>query len=643
LDSHGASEYNKESLQIPFINGAPGIGKTRMALETLNILKECALSAKANDPTERSLKSVLNTDNCVMLYTSFGNGFSLTNNDDLFWQQSDCSGVVTLRALWKSYLLPKHNIRLDQVPVTQAMAQYLTLDALVDRLRELGVQYIVLAIDEMNMLHDTNFNNFRKTIMSLGNVMLRHFKDLFVVFAGTIHTPLKKVITASLGIAVSISPSLFSLTDIEHILNDSVARFPYLNGWHRAGNFRRCVADLSNPPRVFDFLMVEINKQIKKNSSKDIFTLQYDAFMCTVIDKVDDKISNDIDPLTAKFLINCCLTKKVLRFNSALPKGKTIEEVTREGYAYIENSSSSLDVQLSVPFFNLFTWLKLDASVFGCAEHLFKFAWNDTNAIGPLAWEKFNVKYTSFKMTLLRDDESRTIPLQTFHSGAMFGADCAKCSVQPRFTVPVSHIDQFPASFDGTMETDGLTALVPISNRPTKLFDAVCLNGKNTTGIDAFYWLSENVVEFQQYKANEIDSKNPTKLTQAELDGEYAKAKNLFDKYLAKFNYQFVFGLVSNRIAEAGLTLQPNMYVVHQGNMEQYYGPLAGVAQIKSFTSVNVNTDDIPQLMKISGISQTKAEEIVKLRAKENFKNMQDLRERVKGVFENQASLLIEF
>jgi DNA uptake protein ComE-like DNA-binding protein len=47
--------------------------------------------------------------------------------------------------------------------------------------------------------------------------------------------------------------------------------------------------------------------------------------------------------------------------------------------------------------------------------------------------------------------------------------------------------------------------------------------------------------------------------------------------------------------------------------------------------------------MKISVISQTKAKEIVKLRAKENFKNMQDLRERVKGVFENPASLLIEF
>ncbi len=91
-------------------------------------------------------------------------------------------------------------MRLDQVPVTKAMAKYLTviclllilktiwlfeqLGALVGRLRDLGVQYIVLAIDEMNMLHDTNFNGFRKTIMSLVNAMLRHFKNLFVVFAG---------------------------------------------------------------------------------------------------------------------------------------------------------------------------------------------------------------------------------------------------------------------------------------------------------------------------------------------------------------------------------------------------------------------------------------------------------------------------
>ncbi len=247
---------------------------------------------------------------------------------------------------------------------------------------------------------------------------------------GTIHTPLKKGIATSLGVPVSISPSLFSLNEIAHILDgksdnynhviiininiaESVARFPYLKGWQRAVTFRRCVADLSNPPRLFDFLLTEIDKQIKQNPSKDILTLQYDTFMRTVIEKADDKTSSDIDPIAAKFLINCCLTKKVLRFNSTLPNniGKTIEEVTREGHAYVENTSSSLDVQLAVPFFNLYSWLKLDASVFGCAEHLFKLAWNDPTAIGPHAWEEFNVKYTSFKLTLLRDDATGRIPL----------------------------------------------------------------------------------------------------------------------------------------------------------------------------------------------------------------------------------------
>ena len=34
-----SSAKNKEKLRIPFINGAPGIGKTRMLIESLNILK----------------------------------------------------------------------------------------------------------------------------------------------------------------------------------------------------------------------------------------------------------------------------------------------------------------------------------------------------------------------------------------------------------------------------------------------------------------------------------------------------------------------------------------------------------------------------------------------------------------------------
>lgn len=164
--------------------------------------------------------------------------------------------------------------------------------------------------------------------------------------------------------------------------------------------------------------MGAIKEQIDANPTKDIFTLKYENFMGTVIDQVAEKTSTTINASVAKFLINSCLTKKVLQFNSAVPNsnGKTIEDMAREGYAYIENTKSVLNVKLALPFFNLFTWLKIDESVFGCAEHLFKFAWDDPTAISPQAWERFNVKYTSFKLTMLRDDQnaSRLIPFSMY-------------------------------------------------------------------------------------------------------------------------------------------------------------------------------------------------------------------------------------
>lgn len=115
------------------------------------------------------------------------------------------------------------------------------------------------------------------------------------------------------------------------------------------------------------------------------------------------------------------------------------------------------------------------------------------------------------------------------------------------------------------------------------LWTAVCKNGKNTTGIDAFFWLSDKVIEFQQHKANEDHSKNPTQVTQELLDEEYAKAEKLFKAYLEPEGYSFVFGLISNRVCSDELILKPNMYVVHKSNMEEYYGPsFASLAQIKS-------------------------------------------------------------
>ncbi len=329
----------------------------------------------------------------------------------------------------------------------------------------------------------------------------------------------------------------------------------------------------------------------------NLWTLPYTTFIDTAVFKAKHKMARV--PADAKALIEYCIAKQPVQPERILPSGKTIEHAAQEGYVFAEKPTQALKgMPTSVPFFLLYHWLQNNTRVFGCAAHLFKFSWNDPTATGVAAWEIFNVKYTAFKLTLLTSEHTKTVPLckllaninychcynaflGTFHSGALFGDECKVYSVQPRPTTPVRHLQQFPACFDGNMQSNFMTSMIDESQHPSSYMDTVCLNGKNPTGIDAFYWLSENVIEFQQYKANDDDSQNP-KLTQADLDNEYQKAEALFTKYLAKSDLKFVFGLISNRSAEANLTLKPNMYVVHKGNMEKYYGhSFASVAQIK--------------------------------------------------------------
>lgn len=51
-------------------------------------------------------------------------------------------------------------------------------------MQNVGVGYIVLAIDEMNMLYDASKEHFRLTIQSISAMLLNKHKEVFVLFAG---------------------------------------------------------------------------------------------------------------------------------------------------------------------------------------------------------------------------------------------------------------------------------------------------------------------------------------------------------------------------------------------------------------------------------------------------------------------------
>lgn len=284
----------------------------------------------------------------------------------------------------------------------------------------------------------------------------------------------------------------------------------YLAGWQCAGAFRQCVADMLNPPRAFDYLMMGIQAYFSqaKHKKMNLWTLPYATFIDEVVFKADSKMA--VVPVAdAKILIEYCITRKLVRPEHVLPSGKTIARASQEGYVFAAEPKQD-GMPVAVPFFLLYYWLQNDPRAFGCAAHLFKFSWNNPTATGVAAWEIFNVKYTAFKLTLLTSEHTKTVPLckllaninychcynaflGTFHSGALFGDECKVYSVQPRPTTPVRHLQQFPACFDGNMQSNFMTSMIDESQHPSSYMDTVCLNGKNTPGIDAFYWLSENV------------------------------------------------------------------------------------------------------------------------------------------------------
>ncbi len=191
--------------------------------------------------------------------------------------------------------------------------------------------------------------------------------------------------------------------------------YSYLAGWQCAGAFRQCVADMLNPPRLFDYLMMGIHDYFKNNKEMNLWTLPYASIMDNTVSDANNKMAS-VPAADAKELIEYCIAKKPVQLEWFLRSGKTIELAAQKGYVFTEEETKE-GMLTSVPFFPLCNWLQKDPKIIGFAARLFKLSWNDPTAIGPAAQEIFNVKYTSFKLTLLGSEETKSVPL------------CKHCSV----------------------------------------------------------------------------------------------------------------------------------------------------------------------------------------------------------------------
>lgn len=149
--------------------------------------------------------------------------------------------------------------------------------------------------------------------------------------------------------------------------------------------------------------MMEIDSEITHYTSRNVFTLDYTLIMKNALAKANNKRPSGLDPVDAKEMINLSLMKKPVSIDYRLASGKSLEEYSQNGYVFFSNVGVKSEMHVAVPYFYLYHWLKSSETVFATAESLFQFSWNDPTEIGPAAFERFNVKFTSFKLTLLAD------------------------------------------------------------------------------------------------------------------------------------------------------------------------------------------------------------------------------------------------
>lgn len=175
--------------------------------------------------------------------------------------------------------------------------------------------------------------------------------------------------------------------------------YPYLLNWRNSKLFWRCLTDLINPPRILEqFLnLVDQHAKVLDKTSPNLDCLPFNAILQHLL-SASQIGTPDAD--TARALVEMCLSKATVSFTGKLPNGVTIEDGVRNGYFLIAKTIAGSGVQIAIPLAYLLSWFQFD-NYFVYAHKLFTFSCDDKAAIGPYAWETFNVKHTAFKLSAL--------------------------------------------------------------------------------------------------------------------------------------------------------------------------------------------------------------------------------------------------
>ncbi|RIB17162.1 hypothetical protein C2G38_2037957 [Gigaspora rosea] len=390
---------------IPFLGCGPGTGKSRFLQEISNIVCE-----KARLSNDDEVKSILGK--AIFLNVTYGNGSAFSDFDVNIGAEAS----LALRIL-HIHFVHNHINYLEFRDIVGKQAKLLTLSLALhtiykSKCKEVGNTEklaIIVGIDEVNKLHDSNREVFRELIACVGSMSCDP-KIFFVpILAGTVEDPLRSVITNSMHQALQLP---LQLLDTSHMLLIACdlgfdEAFVYQNNL-----FRRIIADIGGQVRALEIFyeLIWNETKIKKLENIDLVNIMH-LLERRLQSRYDfATFANQISPVLA----NAILERPVNENDGIYMDKDKSQHVSYKmlkslGILTLE-PTNNIKFYIRLPY--LWVWLLIkntgDQSIYKFWDLMI----NPEEQLYWQQWEKFNVNFWALRICLFSVIGCKTIKLK---------------------------------------------------------------------------------------------------------------------------------------------------------------------------------------------------------------------------------------
>jgi hypothetical protein len=599
----------KDDTIIAQVAGGPGMGKTRINVETENMIR--AENAKDNTEEGKQIAEYLN--NSVFISLSYNNETIVTDADmdaktrtHMFWVRTLFYYLNPGMSLGEFYTLFFGGILTDHVAV-EAIARYA------------NVKWVHIAPDEYNQIADTTdgrekLKDLVKTVKAAMGTVRVDGQIILVtsLFTGTVRATATDLFEGSFGECDRIECPLLTADTIYHILRELPEDASHLKKeviFSRS--VLRAVILIGTVPRALELFLFEVLPQVDSNNTVELVMRSVSRIINRYsLDNLVRSIggSQYISKIVAHSLLR-------IRINSSWKIGnKDILQLESAGFVILQNDNLGSFI-IELPYVWLCVMVDAMVSVDAVASAMLKQMLQDMIYLeaSPYRvaepWQHFEVLCAQFRHIVLQLLGSMNMPLtaENVWKGALL-------YISPN-EVLGTDIDLVKLPY--LQLKDRYPFRVP-NNLPESF---VARNGEKANGPDGIIKLKDNVWG-EQYRHSAVIHLSPNKTIPDTMLKEDYKKREESRKIFAEMNLKYRgCALISNRRRGPSIptNLSDSIYdtvaIISFENMANHFGETIATF-LHSLHRIPINyatEDELLQLFQERWPKRNNLEKLVKM------------------------------